>query len=162
MILASAAMHGKTPVILCVSATPRCRVFLCSVKSPKNRSRSRATPKNNERELSLKYKYKVLEGQKRPQIALQSVCTDGCLNPQFWTDFAVLLVQQKPAPGLRAVRRLRPRWERATDGGKLIDPQYGKMAHKRLTETPTAAYGAPALRSLSVCEHILLSASACS
>lgn len=38
---------------------PRYRGFLLRVKSPKNRSRSRARPSNYDRHLSLKYKYKV-------------------------------------------------------------------------------------------------------
>lgn len=38
---------------------PRYRGFLLRVKSPKNRSSSRARPSNYDRHLSLKYKYKV-------------------------------------------------------------------------------------------------------
>ena len=146
MILASAAMHGKTPVILVVSATPRCRVFLCSVKSAKNRSRSRARPPNYDRHLSLKYKYKVRKPHfRRPAHVLARLRGSPCgatapplhahsCGLKFGTGFA---------------------WLYVTHRGNV-----------RAITTPTrrlpAAYGAPALRSLWCCTGFVLCPSACS
>jgi len=146
MFSASAAMHGKTPVILVVSATPRCRVFLCSVKSQKNRSRSRARPQNYDLQLSLKYKYKVRKPHfRRPAHVLARLRGSRCgatapplhshsYGLKFGTGFAWLYVThgekcgQSPPP----TRRL------------------------------SAAYGAPALRSLWCCTGFVLCPSACS
>jgi len=55
-----------------------------------------------------------------PQIALQSVCTDGCSKPRFGTGFAALLVR-KTYPDLRTVPRLRPQKYITTTSLRLHD-----------------------------------------
>lgn len=128
MYPAGAAMHGKTPVILVVSQLPRYRGFLLRVKSPKNRSRSRARPSNYDRHLSLKYKYKVRKPHfRRPAHVLARLRGSRCgatapplhahsYGLKFGTGFAWLYVthrgnvraitppHQTPTGGLRRSR----------------------------------------------------------
>ena len=146
IIFAGAEMHGKTPVVLCVSTTTEYRGFLLRVNSSKNRSRSRARPPNYHRHLSLKYKYKVRNPHfRRPAHVLARLrgSRGGATAPplhahsyglKFGTGFA---------------------WLYVTHRGNV-----------RAITTPTrrlpAAYGAPALRSLWCRTSFVLCPSACS